>query len=180
MKLLVGAAAALHTACSADKPTGPKTNGPAAAGGDDGLADDGGSRPPESSGYLVVDMLPPPSRCGTEVAPNVVAKAVLRPSQLGNDIVLTLHHASGGKIRLGSATEIQVQNGGTGPAQVKEVGNDLEVSFLYDGTSREAYVNLPVVCDADVGSLSAVVEVDPNAQKPGATLNASVRPGYGY
>lgn len=177
MKLLVGAAAALQSACSGDRSRDPKNDGAGPSGGDDGSADDGGR---EGSGYLVVDMLPPPSRCGGEVAQNVTAKATLRPAQLGNDVVVTLHHNAGGKVRLGSANEIQVQSGGKGAATVKEVGADLEVSFLYDGTSHEAYVTLPVVCDADVGSMSAVIQLNPDRQTPNAPLEASLKPGYGY
>jgi hypothetical protein len=180
MKLLVGAAAALGSACSADRAKEPKTDGAAgSSGGDDGSADDGGARPNEGSGYLVVDMLPPPSRCGGEIAQAVTVRGTLRPSKLGNDVVLLLPATSGGKVRVGDASQVRVGMGGKGDVAMKQIGDDIEISFLYDGTSREVDVNVPVICEEDVGIMDVIIDVDPDRQTPNAPLSTRAQAGYG-
>lgn len=178
MQLLVGAAAALQSACAGDKPKEPNNDGAGPSGGDDGVAAAGD--PSFSSGYMVVDPVPPPSRCGGEIAGKVTATALLRPSQKGNDVVITIKPTSGGKVRLGPPEQVRIEGGGVEPAAAKEVGNDVEVTVLYDGKSPTVYVNVPVVCDADTGNMNAIVTIDPDRQIPNAPLAASVQPGYGY
>lgn len=173
MKVLVGAAAAMQTACASNKPTDG-----APSGGDDGPVSDGGEG--FSSGYMVVDPMPPPSRCGNEVAEKVTGKSTIRPSERGNDIVITLRSNDGSKVKLGAADQIQIQGGGGTPAAIKELGNDIELSFLYDGKATSVYVEMPVVCAADEGRMNATIMVDPNRQIPNTELVTSLRGGYGY
>ena len=172
MQVLVGAAAALQTACAPNKPTDP------APGGDDGAPrEDGGEG--FSSGYMVVDPMPPPSRCGNEVAEKVTGRSILRPSEKGNDIVMTLRSNDGSKVKVG-ADGVQIQGSGGAPAVVKEVGNDVEIAFLYDGKTTNVYVDLPVVCAEDEGRMSATIVIDPDRQVPSTELATSLRGGYGY
>lgn len=187
MRLLAGAAAALQAACAAEKPQQPKTDGvgPSSGAGDDGISDDGTSQP--GSGYLVVDMLPPPSRCGGEIAPTLSTSATLRPSKLGNDVVITLRSTSGAKVPLGAgapneagSSAARLEGGGTGDVTVKEVGGATEISFLYDGTSTQAYVNVMVVCATDAGAVMITVTIDPNRQTPGAALETNVAAAFGH
>lgn len=179
MQLLVGAAAAIQSACSGDRPPEPKTDGAGPSGGDDGSAAEGG--PSFSSGYMVVDPVPPPSRCGGEIAGKVNATALLRPSKLGNDVVVTLRRNDGGKVRVGPAEGFRVESGGGNrPVEVKEVGADVELAILFDGQSTSVYVNVPVICDADTGNMNVLVRVDPERQIPNTVLEASVQPGYQY
>lgn len=175
MKVLVGTAAALQgaamqTACAANKPDG------APSGGDDGSVNDGG--PDFTSGYMVVDPMPPPSRCGNEIAAKVTGTSILRPSANGNDIVITLRANDGSKVKVGAADQISV-SGGASPT-VKELGDDMEIAFLYDGKTPSVYVEIPVVCAEDQGRMNASIIVDPNRQIPNTELVTELRGGYGY
>ncbi|MFO0612253.1 MAG: hypothetical protein U0414_06685 [Polyangiaceae bacterium] len=175
MKILVGAAAAVQTACAADK---PKTDGGLASTGPED--DSASSGEAFTSGYMVVDPVPSPSRCGGEMATKLTATALLRPSQKGNDVVLTLRSTNGTKVKVGAAEQILIDRGGTMPAVTKEIGNDLEISFLYDGQTPDVDVDMPVICEADVGRMRAMVSIDPSRQIPNAPLRATLTAGYGY
>lgn len=187
-KLLAGAAAALHSACAADKPSEPPTNGPAgSSGGNEPDTADGGSSSQynASSGYLVVDMLPTPSRCAIDLSTQLTSTAVFRPSQKGNDVVFTLRAKNGGKLPLPAnlgpppmPQMVQVASGGASSdgATTKELGNDLEISFLYDGTSRAPSIRMMVMCESDGGWIMITAVADPDRQIPGAPLAVSITP----
>lgn len=172
MQRLLAAAAAVGVAsfaCGKEKaPNDPSTE-PNGCGKKSKPIQDPNTSSGGSSGYAVVDPMPPPAHC-PDVAPNVKATATFEQGD-GGKLVLKVHFP----MPIGRSDWSYVKDSPpmtyTGALVASEVKADgVHVVVTPDLTGRNANVSVKGNCDKGPGTLSAMISWtgDP---KPGMTAN---------
>jgi hypothetical protein len=127
-----------------------------------------------TSGYTVVDALPPPARCSLDAAHAVTAKASFTKRTDGEREVALHVDAAPRGVRYDSGP-FNV-TGGRSPASssVSPTGA-LELRTIVENTNPVAYFTVPITCGTEPGELEIMVDWDKQGTAPDIPLTVDVQ-----
>jgi hypothetical protein len=191
MKLLFGATAVLGPGCASKDPVKPQapplfTSDPvdgttSGAPGGLGVSEPGttGSGPGLDPGYMVVDMMPEPSRCSVEGAGIIQATATVNKRVDGKLEVVVKIPPPPGNMRIQPMGDINAEGGGAsdGKPDVVPDGRGIIVRSVITRTdSPSLRIFMPLVCGSERGMLVAYMHWENAPLRPGDVLPVEIQP----